>query len=305
MFNNVVNYSLPSVDEWCIAQKEDKNLNIYITYIKENKLPEDDNLALEVLRKSSQYSISNKGLLCHNSKKNIDRLPRICVPEKYRRLVLEEYHDSLWSGGHFGKDKTIEKIKRIYYFKNLYQYVELWCKSCTICNSVKKKNANSNESIPKELIETREPWDLVCIDLWKAGVKSEGGNKYILTVIDGFSKFALAIPIKSKKATVVAKALLERVFSIFGFPLRLHSDQGKEFVNEILEELCKLNGIKKSTTTAYHPQGNAYAERIHQFFRNMLTAYIRIDQRNWDDIIPFMMIQYQTCARVFRRTYSE
>jgi transposase InsO family protein len=62
----------------------------------------------------------------------------------------------------------------------------------------------------------------------------------------------------------------------------LHSDNGAEFANAILEELCKFLDITKTYTTVYHPQGNAFAERIHQFFKNALTAFVKSDQRNWD-----------------------
>jgi hypothetical protein len=128
--------------------------------------------------------------------------------------------------------------------------------------------------------------------LWDAGVLSGRGHKYVLTVIDVFSKFALAIPIKNKKATTVAAKLHKHVFSVFGDPERLHSDNGLEFCNTILEALCNFKGIEKSRTTAYHPQGNSVAERIHQFFRNALAAFVGRDQRDWDIFLPTLMHVY-------------
>jgi hypothetical protein len=103
----------------------------------------------------------------------------------------------------------------------------------------------------------------------------------------------------------VARALLERVFGAgYGWPKRLHSDQGKEFVNECVKELCNLSYTSKTQTTAYHPQGNAYAERIHQFFKNALTAFVRHDQKNWDEIIPFMITNYLTVIHESLDGYS-
>ena len=118
------------------------------------------------------------------------------------------------------------------------------------------------------------------------------GHKYVLTVIDVFSKFAFAIPIKNKKASTVAAKLHKHVFSQFGDPQRLHSDNGLEFCNAIIEELCKFKGIEKSHTTAYHPEGNSVAERIHQFFRNALAAFVSRDQRDWDLFLPALIQVY-------------
>ena len=90
----------------------------------------------------------------------------------------------------------------------------------------------------------------------------------------------------------MARCLVEKVFCSFGKPARLHSDRGSEFVNEIITNLTSIYLIDQSKTTAYHPQGNAYAERIHQFFRNALTAFIRKDQRDWDALIPILTSVY-------------
>jgi len=65
---------------------------------------------MEVLRKAHQYSLDEKGI-----------------------------HDSMWSGGHLGRDKTIDKIKDIFYFKNLHRYVDLWISSCSVCRATKRK----------------------------------------------------------------------------------------------------------------------------------------------------------------------
>ena len=73
------------------------------------------------------------------------------------------------------------------------------------------------------------------------------------------------IALPGKKADVVAKALMQFI-TTFGVPNRIHSDLGKEFVNKVLSALLEILGSTKSNTTAYHPQGNAYAERIHKFF---------------------------------------
>ena len=173
------------------------------------------------------------------------------------------------------------------------QYSDIWIKTCPICLSTKRKHPTKLK-IPMGTIQASKTWELLSIDLWEAGVMSDRGHRYVLTVIDGFSKFALAIPIKNKKAETIASKLYRHVFAPFGYPDRLHSDNGLEFCNQILNALCAKLNIKKCHTTAYHPQGNAFAERIHQYFRNALAAFVGRDQRDWDLLIPGLIQVYQT-----------
>jgi transposase InsO family protein len=293
---NKLNYSLPSIEEWKIAQKEDPHFGPYVTWIVEKRLPLDKELALEVARLADHYALDPQGILVYSSsiiKNNIDLSFRKCVPAKFRKIILSECHDSLWSGGHLGRDKTLDKVRSLYYFPRMDQFINLWIKSCPICLATKRKHP-SKLVVPLGTIEVTSVWDLVSIDLWDAGVLSNRGNRYLLTVIDGFSKYSFAIPLKNKTAKAVASKLYKHVFSQFGYPKRLHSDNGTEFCNSVLEELCEFLDINKTHTTVYHPQGNAYAERIHQFFKNALTAFVNQNQRNWDLLIPALINVYLT-----------
>jgi hypothetical protein len=296
---NQLNFSWPSDKEIIDALMTDETFGHIYNYIKSNKVPEativngvkNDKLALEVLRTAHLYLIGDDGKLYHYAdKKNKPNKLMLCIPKKYIRLVLEECHDSVWAGAHMGRDKTLDKVKDKYYFNKMKEYTTWYIRSCISCQETKRKNPTG--SMPWGIIEAKHTWDLLCIDLWDSGVISNRGNKYVLTIIDGFSKFAHAIPIRSKEAKTVAKNLVERVFSTFGKPVRIHSDRGSEFVNDIITNLAQFYLSDQSNTTAYHPQGNAYAERIHQFFRNALTAYIRRDQRDWDSILPIIIPVY-------------
>jgi hypothetical protein len=296
---NQLNFSWPTDEEFIEAYKIDNEFsNIYI-YIKENKVPQasivngvkNDTIALNILRKAHLFLIGEDGKLYYYSdKKNNPNKLVLCVPQKYTKLILEETHDSLWAGAHMGRDKTLDKIRDKYYFSNMKNYVSWYIKSCIPCQESKRKNPM--EQLPWGTIEAEFTWDLLCLDLWDSGVVSTRGNKYILTIIDGFSKFAHAIPIRNKEAKTIAKTLVEKVFCSFGKPKRLHSDRGSEFVNGIITKLSEIYLIDLSKTTAYHPQGNAYAERIHQFFRNTLAAFVRRDQRDWDALIPILVSVY-------------
>lgn len=66
----------------------------------------------------------------------------------------------------------------------------------------------------------------------------------VLVLTDHFTRYAFAFPTRDRKATTVAKVLWEHVFVHYGFPERLHSDQGRDFESRVIQELCKTLGIR-------------------------------------------------------------
>ena len=81
---------------------------------------------------------------------------------------------------------------------------------------------------------------------------SQKGNQYIMTVMDLFTKYAEAFPIRKHTAPIVAEKLGE-VFARHGTPLQLLSDQGPEFESTLITELCKAYDVQKLRTSPYHP----------------------------------------------------
>lgn len=89
------------------------------------------------------------------------------------------------------------------------------------------------------------------------------------------------MPLRDKKATSVARALVERVFSVFSPPEKQHSDQGTEFKNELVKELQSVFGFKKTRTSAYRPQGNSVLQRVHSTMHNTPAMYANVQYDNW------------------------
>ena len=101
-----------------------------------------------------------------------------------------------------------------------------------------------------------EPMERIAMDLTGPHPTSKSGNMYILTIMDVFTKWAEAIPIRNKEAVTVARALVDVFLSRFGMPLQILTDNGKEFENGIMRELCRLLDIDKVRTTAYKASTN-------------------------------------------------
>ena len=101
--------------------------------------------------------------------------------------------------------------------------------------------------IPTEVIH---PWTRVAMDIAGPMPVSSCGRKYILTLIDMFTRWLIAVPLRNQKANTVAKALLNNLISEHGCPIELLSDQCPNFMSSILTEHTKFLGIKKITSLA-------------------------------------------------------
>ena len=86
--------------------------------------------------------------------------------------------------------------------------------------------------------------DLLCIDFMKVDL-SKDGKENVLVITNAFLKFSVAVVMPNQQAKTVAKPLVDKWFYTYGIPSRVHSDQGKSFNNKIIEQLCKIYGVKK------------------------------------------------------------
>lgn len=293
-----IDYSLPSNEEWLKAQIADPDFADIYAYISRKVVPKDPQKAKAAIHESQYFLIHEKTkLLLRNTKirhTDKDSSLRICLPKEYFSLMTKLYHDSVWAGGHQGVEKTLDKISERFYHGSIRAYVKAWVRTCEVC--LRNKRAHPIGSLnkhPTGSIQPTQPWELLCIDVWEPGVVSTMGHSSVLTVIDAFSRFAWALPLTNAKAETIAYALYQHVLTVFPMPKRIHSDMGKNLIGEVITQLKNLFHVESSHTTAYHPEGNSIAERIHQFFRNSLTAYISEDQKDWDLFLPALLKIYR------------
>ena len=109
-----------------------------------------------------------------------------------------------------------------------------------------------------------------------------------------FTKYAIAVPLVSTDSAEVAREIVENWVLKFGAPNILHTDQGKNFGNNLILEMCRLLGIDKSRTSPYHPQGNGQVERHNRVIADVISKYCADNPRTWDTVLPLLNFVYNT-----------
>ena len=92
----------------------------------------------------------------------------------------------------------------------------------------------------------------------------------------------------------VADAFFSNIVCRFGMPTVIHSDQGREFENKVMHELCILGGAHKTKTTPYHPESDGQVERFNRTLLMMLAMFAGEHKDDWDDLLPPVIMAYRS-----------
>jgi len=283
---------------WRQDQKKDPSISIIVQGKETNIRPSHSEIAALDISAQVYWSywdalIIKNGVLykkwvAPNLETNILQL---VVPRHRVKEILEEAHDSS-IGGHFGVNKTLEKIRKRFYWATCKQDVENWCRSCKVC--VSKQGPSGKGKSPLQIYNVGLPFQRVQMDVLGPLPKTDLGNRFILVIVDCFTKWVEAFPVKNTRAKTIAEVFVREIISRHGVPSEIHTDQGRNFESKLFLELAELLGMKKTRTTALHPQSDGQVERQHQTIINYLTKFISENQKNWDQWIFMFLLAYRS-----------
>ena len=161
---------------------------------------------------------------------------QLVVPHNERQDMIRRFHDSLFAG-HLGVSRTVFRLQSRVYWPGLRQDARTYRASCTICLARKSPRP---WRAPIRHVVVGHRWDRVAMDLLDLSVTSAKGNRYVLVMVDCFSRWTEACLLPDKTALSVADAFFQYVVYHFGMPSVIHSDQGREFENKVMHELSSM-----------------------------------------------------------------
>ena len=214
---------------------------------------------------------------------------QLVAPHEIMKQIFDHVHSSK-TGGHLGINRTVDSVRRRFYWPGCKSDIKIWCQNCTACAQVK---AGPRHKSTMQHVPSGSRFDRVFMDILGELPETDRGNKYIVVITDAFTKWTQALPLPDQTAQTVADALMTNVFSLFGVPRQIHTDQGRNFESNLFKELCELLGIKKSRTTPYRPQSDGQTERFNRTLQQMLKTYVNEERDDWDDHLPYVMMAYR------------
>ena len=212
-------------------------------------------------------------------------MPR--TPESLIQSILKTAHDE---SGHNGFPRMYSAIRRLYYWKGIKEDILQHCRNCYTCQLHKTAAVKFKA---KHFKPSLKPMDFIAMDLiGEFHPPSSQGNHYALTGVYMLTGFTWCILIKSKKATDVARAYMQHVYSVLGGSTKILTDNGTEFKNEVFRDVLRNLGTEKLIhSPPYRPQSNG---RIAGFLR-YLKACITKHKRNgleWDQVTAMATAAY-------------
>ena len=168
--------------------------------------------------------------------------------------------------------------------------IEKYIRNCPRCIRRKSKTSTTAKLV---VVDSTYQMDLVCMDFLSLEMSS-GGYEHILVITDHFTRYAQAIPSRNQTAKTTAKLLFDNFVCHYGFPARLHSDQGRNFESQVIKELCTIANVDKTRTTPHHPMGNGMPERFNQTLLNMLGTLEEDKTSDWKTYVPPLVHAYNS-----------
>lgn len=250
-----------------------------------NKLIKELESESENIR-TSHFTIQND-LLYH---KNANGDLQLVIPRSQTLEILKQCHDNALAG-HMGLKRTYALIRERFFWRNMRDEIIKYVQTCDKCQKRKASNKRSQGFIePIPIAE--DVFDNIGIDLIDKLPISRTGKNSILVMTDNLSKYVVTVNLQDGLADTINTAIFEHFITKFGCPKTIISDRGSNLTSMENNNFFNSLGIKRITTTAYHPQANGQTERFNRVIGAQLAMFVEKSQRDWCKFVPALTFAY-------------
>ena len=200
---------------------------------------------------------------------------RICVPKDIENEIIEEYHNYC----HTGIDQTFSKIAKKYVWPRMNMAIREFIRTCDFCQK-DKPNFHPNRAPVLSFRTPNGPYEIYGFDLITLP-PTDFGNKYVMVMIDFFSKFAYCEPLKSRNSSYLLSKFRNVIFKNPFFPKMVVLDNARE--HSELAKFMTNNNIEPHFTPPRHPSSNGQVENFNRTLKSRLRAKCKYE--NWDLVL--------------------
>ena len=256
------------------------------------KLAEEQNNDAELLNLMQSKTIKLKQILIPNCITPIycevsKEVARPYLTDAFRVSAYKAIHEI----SHPSTRTTRKMIALRYFWKGMNKDITTWTKSCIDCQ---KSKIQRHTISPFGKFADSNRFEHLHMDIVGPLTYCDG-YRYIVTMIDRSTGWPEAYPVKDITAETIADIIYTGWIVRFGCPLRLTTDQGRQFESTLFNHLSKKMGISKIRTSAYHPQANGKVERWHRSLKTALMC--RGNTMHWVSELPSALLGLRASLR--------
>ena len=211
------------------------------------------------------------------------------VPFSWRRKVFDVMHGL----GHPGVERTRQTVAEKFVWPSLRSDVTKWARECIHCQRAKILRHVAPPIGDFEIPDKR----FAHLNLDLVTMTPSNGFRYLLTMVDRFSRWPVAIPIKDMAVDTILDAFAHGWVAHYGVPSSITTDRRSQFLSAAWGQLMTTWGIKTHTTTSYHPEANGMVERLHRRLKEALLASSQDHPENWYWQLPTVMLSLRTTLK--------
>lgn len=204
------------------------------------------------------------------------------IPKSIRKIAFNMIHNLAHPSGR----STSRLLREKYVWPNISKDTLQWSRECISCQ--KAKIHRHNKLLPNHIEVPDSRFNHIHIDI--IFLPNVNGFQYCLTIIDRFSRWPVAVPLRDITSETITTALFDHWIAHYGTPITITSDQGSQFESTLFQALARFIGAKKTRTTPYHPQSNGIVERWHR----TLKAALMCSPEPWTKILPTILLGLRT-----------